>query len=261
MKPLAIFPADMLPLSPRWEQWFREQGYVLESYDPQHPKEAEVLLLFTPIQCAGSWVNIESVWSHYFLKRNMNARLIQAGINGRESRPNYLHLYHLPSDFNAFAQTCKTVGQDWQPVSAGMTELSDRIRLFFEGHGNDGFWHWLAEVRRFLNFLPINQPGARVEEIRELLRDPVKHNQIDILKKRWTHYSAIFVCLPDQRFIPKVHTLLDDLQIRRIIEADDANLAGEILLARQRIEQITEQLEPLHSSILPESVSINAGET
>lgn len=248
MLPIYYFPDDP-PFSLRWEAHLNMVGYRLLSYNPVQPPKVDTVLLLTPLLLEGNWISPENVWKRYFEQNAPNVRLIQTGILGNNSKPNYLHLYAWPNDFSDFLRTSKTVSE-WTPYPIGGTDLSDLIRLFFDGHGTDGFAEWKNKVQRVLSSLLYKlKENKPVVELQQWLNDPEKKHRFASMQGRWQHYNKVFTILPDGKQLKNIDDLLKKIDVEQLILSPAETFPKNILFYWELLKQTEELLAPIQKLI------------
>ncbi|HRI34244.1 MAG TPA: hypothetical protein PLD02_10860 [Saprospiraceae bacterium] len=248
MSSIYYFPDDP-PFSSRWEARLPMVGYRLLAYNPAQPPKVDTVLLLTSLLLEDKWIAPESVWKRYFEQNAPNVRLIQSGMQGNESRPNYLHLYAWPNDFSNFLQTSKTVSE-WTPYPIGGTDLSDLIRFFFDGHGTDGFAEWKNKVQRVLSSLLYNlKEGKPVVEIQQWLNDPEKKHRFASMQGRWQHYNKVFTILPDSKCLKNIDDLLNKIDVEELILSPAETFPKKTFLCWELLKQTEDLLAPIQKLI------------
>ncbi|NJL77280.1 MAG: hypothetical protein HC892_21920 [Saprospiraceae bacterium] len=111
---------------------------------------------------------------------------------------NYIDLLNLPENMVEPLAQAKAVSEDWQPVFTGGLDMSEKLKRFFEGHGNDSVVQLFTPIFRRLKILHDELSGGTpFEELqKELLDDGVLVENWHKLRNRFSNYYPFLSCLP-----------------------------------------------------------------
>lgn len=161
------------------------------------------LVIFIPIECRGQFVSPVETWRQYLARHQPETCLIIAGIEAINHH-NYLDLLSLPIDFSVFFHNLKAVSDaKWRPLETEAMDMQDKLRRFYEGHGNESVTYTLSKIRRKTETLAkrlkeTNFPKAWKEIFEPLEGQTVAYTEEKWkeLTRRWGHYAPFFQYLP-----------------------------------------------------------------
>ncbi|HRI80072.1 MAG TPA: hypothetical protein PLR06_11100 [Cyclobacteriaceae bacterium] len=207
------------------------------------------MILFSPLLLDDKWIAPESVWKRYFEQVAPQVRLIQAGMQGDKSKANYLHLYAWPDNLQTFLETAKTVNE-WVPCQTGGIDLSDLIRLFFDGHGTDGFVEWKNKVERVISgSIHKLGEGQPVEKVQRDLDDSEKKFRVASMRGRWQHYRKLFTLMPNENGLKEIDDLINSIALEVLILAPKESFQEQTTRYHLILRQIDDLLMPIRKLI------------
>ena len=161
-------------------------------------KEAKVIILSSPLYFDGIYVSADGLWKTYLEHHHPEVILLTAGFL-EVQQSNYLDLLYLPDALGHILSNAKRAKDNWTPISTGGLDMQEKIRRFFEGHGNDSITDQFDKILRILRIagdeLKLHQ--ASYEEVKnELLLPNHLPAKWSILQNRWTNYFPYFGSLP-----------------------------------------------------------------
>lgn len=189
--------------------WVRLQ----HATDIQACKDEEqlVILLRSPVQVGSMLVSPEQVWKKYLTEQIPYCKFIVTGFT--EARhSNYLDLLDLPTDFVGFVHQALPAGQDWELITTGAADMTDRLKSFFSGHGKESVMDILAKIQRPLKMTldAVNVQHRNFQEVAGLLLTELPEDW-QSLESRWQRYFFLFSCLPFFDLFKKSNILIQNL--------------------------------------------------
>ena len=186
------------------ERYFEQNGFKLKPFQiPSENAEVfskidEVLLLVCPIYCCGVYLSVEAIWKRHLQLFSPETLLLIAGFKG-DRHSNYLDLFNLPADLNDFLKNTRTAKEKWEPVFSGGLDMKEKLKRFFQGHGDESVTDILHKILRVLNIAQkeMDNYHTSYEELKTELIHPSRLSEKWLeLKNRWVNYYPFFEFLP-----------------------------------------------------------------
>lgn len=161
------------------------------------------LMIFIPVECQGQIVSPLETWRLFLAKNYPEKRLAITGVEGIEHH-NYLDLLKLPRNFSVFFDNLKPVdATDWQPLETEALDMREKLRRFYEGHGNESVTYTLSKINRKVEALSTRLKNDNYRHAWEVIFEPFEEETVPYteekwkeLHRRWGHYSFFFQYLP-----------------------------------------------------------------
>ena len=161
-------------------------------------KEAKVIILSSPIAIDGIYFSADGLWKKYLEHHRPEVILLNAGFNGAQQH-NYLDLLMLPKSWGQFCTTAKLAADNWSPVYSYGMDMQEKIRRFFEGHGDESLTDAFDKILRILRIVGDELKVHKVD-YEEVKKELILPNNLPAkwltLKSRWANYFPYFRCLP-----------------------------------------------------------------
>lgn len=160
--------------------------------------EAKVIILSSPMYFDGIYVSADGLWKNYLEYHHPEVLLLVAGfLEAKQS--NYLDLLNLPEHFLSMLAQAKKAKENWLPLTTGGLNMEEKIRRFFEGHGDESLTDEFDKIFRILRIAgdELKNHQAGYEEVKnELLLMNKLPTKWKTLNNRWANYFPYFGSLP-----------------------------------------------------------------
>ena len=199
-----LYIGNNTPVAQVLEQYVQVQNLRLEILSLPLQKEltnlteAKVIILSSPLVIEGMYFAAEGLWKKYLEHHRPEVILLNAGFKGAQ-HSNYLDLLSLPKDWASFIEQAQTVSANWTPISNDGMDMQEKIRRFFEGHGDESLTDTFNKIFRILKIVGDELKIHQVD-YEEVKRELILPNHLPTkwltLKSRWANYFPYFSCLP-----------------------------------------------------------------
>lgn len=186
--------------------------YQCQKYNIGEEIKAPIFLLFSPLWHHKHFIASETIWKTYLEKTYRNIKFVVVGTK-EEQQSNYIDILRLPDDFEAFFRTAKPAKEAWTPISMDGLDMTEKLKRFLEGHGEDSITKILTPITMDLTIINGNLQNDKVfDETWEALAIP---NQLVekwlIFSNRFSNYYPFFSCLPFFHFFEEINLLIQQL--------------------------------------------------
>jgi hypothetical protein len=160
-------------------------------------KDVEVLILFTPIRCNGTYVAMEEVWLKYCRKKAPHVKLIFAGFEPI-THTNYLNPLHLPADWSVWLSAALPSSAGWEAPASTALDGQILIDRFYKGHGHDSVRSYFDKFSIiFNNIEPDLDNGSTVQELMDDWLIPAKlAEKWAVFRIRWANFYPWSMSMP-----------------------------------------------------------------
>lgn len=199
-----IYIGNNLPVQQVLDKYLQTQDLNLEvlslplQKELTNLEEAKVIILSSPISIEGIYFSADGLWKKYLEYHRPEVILLNAGFKGAQ-HSNYLDLLTLPDNLTEFSNQAKLAGDSWSPVLAKGMDMQEKIRRFFEGHGDESLTDAFDKILRILRIVgdELKVHNIDYDEVkRELILPSNLPAKWLTLKSRWANYFPYFGCLP-----------------------------------------------------------------
>lgn len=237
----------------------RRIGKTLESYFLQHKLEPKsvgfsdtdpidlkginILLIVNPFRCNNIYISAEAIWKKHLHLNKPDTTLLTAGFKSVK-HSNYIDLLQLPDDPHAFIAQAKVAAEKWDPPFSGGLNIEDKLKRFYQGHGDDSVTDVLHTIIRIFSIanVEMKQYGTSFDELRADLffLNGVREKWV-VLKNRWVNYLPFFRCLPFWNTFSEVDKMFDYIDPFFSADCSEEMLFWE-LNCLETLKQIKDQL-------------------
>ncbi|WP_148270448.1 hypothetical protein [Haliscomenobacter hydrossis] len=174
--------------------------------------DSKVLVLRSPVQVGSILASPERPWKKYLANQAPNTIFIIAGFAGIQHR-NYLDLLDLPEDLESFVRQALPAGQNWEPINTGAADMTEKLKNFFSGHGNESIMDILSRIQRALKMTmdAVKTQNRNFQEVADFLLADLPE-QWQTVESRWQRYFFLFNCLPFFDLFEKSNILIQNLK-------------------------------------------------
>lgn len=203
------------------ERYLKSNHFVQVNLEDNNAafNDESVLIIFEPVKIDGINYSIYKIWKRYFELHFPLSKIIVAGFINQKD-PNYLNLVNLPDDFQTFLSHALPVNADWEaPVDC--TDILERMRQFFKGHGKESLISQLNRIQQSLNvvYVTVMNDENSFQEVRDSLLFPYFMPEWRELSRRWDNYFSLFEYLPFLLIMQSVDNTFRE--ISRFIDGSD----------------------------------------
>jgi hypothetical protein len=172
-----------------------------------------LLFLFSPLWCNEHYVSADISWKQYFARHQPETKLISIGVQAAD-HSNYLDLLQPPENFAIFLENARTCAEEWLPADTGGLDMNQKLKRFFEGHGNESVGEAFSILlRRFRIVNKELEDGTPYAEIHQDLLLPTQTPASwQKLVNRWQAYYLFFSCLPFWPLFQDIDRLMAEVQ-------------------------------------------------
>lgn len=209
-----------------------------------------VLFVFSPVWNGFQYLSIEGIWAKYLAQDYPTAKLIVVG-NQESMDANFVDVLQWPNDLAAFIEQAQEAGRfkSEMPVFTGGVDMTERMKRFLKGHGNESMASICNDIH--LNLVPgpgiLKRTPHLVHTILEVLNRPIAKNNWKTLSIRWINYQPFFGYLPFYAIFSEMGQLMESM--RPYFEDEDTNTDNIeqwftfVLPCLERLKQLLKKLE------------------
>ena len=215
----------------------------MPSPNPIDLKGIDILLVVSPFYCNNIYISAEAIWKRYLHLNSPDAIMLTAGFKTAK-HSNYLDLLQLPANPQAFISRAKTAAGKWEPPFSGGLNIAEKLRRFYQGHGDDSVTDVLHTIIRIFSIADVELKQYQTP-FEELKADLFVSNAVTTkwreLKNRWVNYLPFFQCLPFWDIFIGVDQLFDQIDPFFATDCAEEMLFWE-LNCLETLKQIKDQL-------------------
>ena len=149
----------------------------------------DAILIIEPYVINGEYLSISDIWHTYLLQHFPETKLLSVGFAQNINDPNFLSLLEIgPSfDLDTFIKYSLPVNQQATVyhIGNGYDKVSEKLKLFFRGHSQEGIIDSISKLRQVLNNAELSLHGNK----------KLKHKKLPFkviwLEKLWTHKKKV----------------------------------------------------------------------
>lgn len=215
----------------------------LSDANPSTLKGANTFLMVSPLNCNNIYISPETIWKKYLQLNNPDAIFLTAGFKSVQ-HSNYLDLLQLPENLPAFIDQAKPASQKWEPPFSGGLDIKEKLRRFYQGHGDESVTDILYTIIRIFSIADVEMKryGTPFRELsQELFTQNAVPEKWRELKNRWTNYLPFFQCLPFWDVFTRVDRLFDHIDPFFRADCSEEMLFSD-LNCMNTLKQIKDQL-------------------
>lgn len=230
------------------ESYFLQHNFELKplglpSPNPLDIKGTDILLVVSPFKCNNIYISAEAIWKRYLNLNSPDTILLTAGFKA-VTHSNYLDLLQLPSNPHVLLSSAKAAADKWEPPFSGGLNIAEKLRRFYQGHGDDSVTDVLHTIIRIFSIadVELKQYQTSFDELKENLfvRNGVTEKWRE-LKNRWINYTPFFQCLPFWNVFANVDQLFEQMDPFFAADCAEEVLFWE-LHCLETLKQIKDQL-------------------
>ena len=211
-------------------------------------EEAYAIMLLVPTWGMNAFLSPVALWQQYLQLNAPDKRLLLASFESDFSHSNHLDLLRL-TDYSAeWWEACQSVDQmDELPPIVGV-DLSEKLRRFFAGHGQDSIVAVLSRIR-----LVVQMASRELRKMQtpydEIYRDLVAPAELGEKwrewRNRWINYYPLFEHTPIAASLKQIAKQTDGVEPWMAAGGQDAAPLqdGSILEILNRVRTQLQQIE------------------
>lgn len=169
----------------------------------------DAIIVVEPYLINKQYLSIADIWKNYLSRHAPEVKLIVAGFGERSESSNFLPLLNVNAHFDLeqFVHQAQAAKKTYAIDSAinGYDRVSEKLKLFFKGHNQEGIIDSISKVRQVLNNAELSLYGSEklkrdiepFEKIwKERLWSDTKKKAFQHFYNRWHNYKDYFLPLP-----------------------------------------------------------------
>lgn len=184
---------------------------------PENAKDglSEATLFFVPepMKLRQQYYFVTDLWQRYFAYHQPEVKVIGFGYHQEEDN-NYLNLFELPADGASILSKFMEADKNIIFRKGKGENIRNRIKKFFEGHGDQSVTDELDKVLRIIQMahdeMKIHQESYDFIH-RELFMPNALSAKWELIKNRWSFYRPYFESTPFYQEIEALWNLLQKL--------------------------------------------------
>ncbi|MEL6833764.1 MAG: response regulator [Bacteroidota bacterium] len=234
-------------------EWGTDHELLFQETPGKDFAEYDAILVVEPYVINGEYLSIADIWHTYLVQHFPETKLLTVGFAQDVDDLNFLSLLEVgPSfDLRAFIELALPVNKQANVyhVGNGYDKVSEKLKLFFRGHSQEGIIDSISKLRQVLNNAELSLHGNKKLKHKRLPFKVIWLEKLWAHKKkvafqqfynRWYNYKSYFHPLPLQLELEefKVEDFIEKLHY---IFSQKRKMDSEQLVA---LEQKYRELDP-----------------
>ncbi|MBL7794333.1 MAG: hypothetical protein JNK77_18520 [Saprospiraceae bacterium] len=176
----------------------QQQGLSWRPYELGTVLDCDIFILLSPVWCNNHFISCDKTWKKYLELNYPEVRFISAGFD-QIAQENYIDLLDLPKNWAFFFLNARISRDAFDVIDTGGLDMSNKLRAFFEGHGNDSILQIFSPIYMALRIVrdEINKGKNTYQKLyTEVISQIQLTDNWRIFLYRFSNYYSFFSCLP-----------------------------------------------------------------